>query len=149
MVAKDFRALAIQRREGVRAHRRDLSDLANVLGRKDEAFGIDVPGVDEPVSLLRAAARIGAVHEATLVVHEAVQVTSRSSETLAKRVAAHVQQLGADHVADLEDRAEDVSRCPRSRQSSMPVVQVIRASSTRRRTSTGTVRSSGGSRSGM
>src|SRR6266705_6064120 len=110
MLSKNIHAVAIQRREGARAHRRNVSDVPNPLSHKDKMLGIDITGFDESAGLLRAPARIRAVHEAALVVHEAVQITSSSCETLTKRVAADVQQLGADCVTDLEDRAKDVDQ---------------------------------------
>jgi hypothetical protein len=43
-----------------------------------------------------------------LVIHEAVQIAPCSSEALPEVLTTDVQELGADHVTDLEDVAQDV-----------------------------------------
>ena len=130
--------------------RRDVSDALEVLGDEQEVVGIDVAGLDEPRVFLgqrqglswftrphwpfiklwrsrRARARDWRKLSAL------ISKTSPPIESLAPRTAPRVK----------------TSRCLRSRQSSMPIVQPFLASSTSSGTSTGTVFGSGRSRSGV
>ena len=68
--------------------------------------GIDVAVLDEAPGLLRAAAGIALVHQAALVVHEAVQVAAGAGQALTEVVGGHLQHLAADRVAGAEDLAE-------------------------------------------
>jgi hypothetical protein len=112
--------------------------------------GIDVPGLDEATRLLRAPAGIGAVHEPAPVIHEAVQVASCASEALTEVLTGDVQELGADHVTDLEDVTQDVG------EALLAVETEEHAGGARdsrlidqQSPSTGSARSSGGSKSGV
>ena len=77
MVAIDGGVLAVEnvldlaKRAG-----RGLPDPPDVQGNEKQVVGIDVAGVDKPLRLLGAAARVVRVHQAALVVHELVKVTT-------------------------------------------------------------------------
>src|SRR4029077_4196604 len=86
--------------------RRDIPDALNVPWNEQEIPGIDVPLLDEAAGLLRATAGIVLVHQATLIVHEVVQVAAGASQALPKIVGGHLQHIGTDCVAGAEDRAE-------------------------------------------
>jgi hypothetical protein len=61
---------------------RYLTDSLKVIGNEHEIVGIDMPLFDEAPGLLVAAAGIVLVHQAALVVHEAVQIAAGTSQAL-------------------------------------------------------------------
>ena len=84
----------------------DIPDPLDMLRNKQEMVRIDVAVLDEAPGLLWAAAGIVLVHQATLVVHEAVQVAAGAGQALAEVVGGHLQDLAADRIAGAQDLAE-------------------------------------------
>src|SRR6267142_2401608 len=85
---------------------RDIPYPLDVLRNKQEVMRIDMPRFDEAPGLLRAATGVVLVHQAALVVHEAVKVAAGAGQGLAEVVGGHLQDLGTNCVAGTEDRAE-------------------------------------------
>ena len=90
---------------------RDIPDSLDMLWNKHEVSGIDVPGFDEASGLLRAPAGVVLVHQAALVVHEAVEIAAGAGQALAEVVGGHFQNFTTDRVADAENlpKREDQS----------------------------------------
>src|SRR6266404_8806167 len=84
----------------------DIPDMLDMLRDEQQPVRVNVPLLDEAACLLRAPARIALVHEAALVVHEAVQVSASASQALPEVFRRHFQDLGADGIADAENLAE-------------------------------------------
>ena len=74
----------------------DIPNSLDMLGNEQEMVGIDVTVLDEATGLLWAATGIGRVHQATLVVHEVVEVTASTAQALAEVLGTHLQYLAAD-----------------------------------------------------
>ena len=81
-----------------------------MLLREEKSGGIDIACFDEPAGLPAPPAGIGAVHEAALVVHEAVQAAARASQSLPEIGATDLLQFGPDRVSHREDLSEDVDQ---------------------------------------
>src|SRR5262249_1774123 len=76
--------------------RRDIPNALKMLWNEEEIPGIDMPFFDEASRFLRAAAGIVLVHQAALVVHEAVQVAASTSQALAGIVGGSAPRLGPE-----------------------------------------------------
>ena len=84
----------------------DLADSLDVPWNEQEIVRVNVSLFDEAARFLGAPARIALVHEAALVVHEAVQVSAGASQALTEVRGGHFQDLGADGVSGAENLAE-------------------------------------------
>ena len=84
----------------------DILDSFDMLRNEPEIMGIDVALLDETLGLLWTAAGIVLVHQATLVVHEAVEVAAGAGQALTEVVGGHLQNLAANRVARTEDLTE-------------------------------------------
>src|SRR5712671_1878486 len=84
----------------------DLFDALDMLPSEQEMLWIDMAVLDETFGFLGAAAGVGLVHQAALVVHEAMQVAACAGQALTKVVGGHLQNLAAHRVTHTEDRAE-------------------------------------------
>ena len=69
-------------------------------------MGIDMALLDEAPGLLRAAAGVVLVDQATLVVHEAVKVAACACQALTEVVGGHLQNVAANRIARAEDFTE-------------------------------------------
>ena len=83
----------------------DVAHPCHVRAREQQSVRIEITGFDEPLRFLRAAARVGAVDEPALPVHEVVQVAACACELLPEGVARDLQQLSANAVGHAEDTA--------------------------------------------
>jgi hypothetical protein len=84
----------------------DIPDSLDMLWYEQEVPGIDVSGFDEASGLLGTAAGVALIYQSTLVIHEVVKIAAGTGETLAEVIGGYLQNLGADRVADTEDRTE-------------------------------------------
>src|SRR4030095_7570351 len=82
VLAVDFGGGRIERLELFVRVRRSVAHPGDVGPGKQQLLGIDEPGVEERLRLLGASARVGLVHQAALLVHEAMQVAPRARELL-------------------------------------------------------------------
>src|SRR6185369_14679012 len=85
---------------------RDIAHPLEMLRNKQQPVRIDMAMLDKTASLFGATAGIARVHEAALVVHEAVQVAAGPGEALAEIVGSHLQDLATDRIAGSQDLAE-------------------------------------------
>ena len=83
-----------------------VPDSPNMQGNKLQVMRIDVTGVDETLSFLGATAAIVRVHQATLTVHELVEIAAGAREALPEVVGRHLQDFATDGVARSEDFPE-------------------------------------------
>ena len=80
----------------------DIPDMLDVLRDEQQPVRVNVTLLDEAARLLWAPARIALVHEAALVVHEAVQVSASAGQALTEVFRGHFQDLGADGVMTVQ-----------------------------------------------
>src|SRR5438034_9179527 len=73
----------------------DISDTLDMFRNEQQTVRVNMPLLDEAARLLWAPTRIALVHEAALVVHEAVNVTAGSGQALTEVLCRHFQDLGA------------------------------------------------------
>src|SRR5581483_6568514 len=85
---------------------RDISDALDMLRYEQQPVRVDMAMLDEAASLLRATAGVGLVHQAALIVHEAVQIAAGTGQGLAEVFGGHLQDLSADGIAGSQDFAE-------------------------------------------
>ena len=78
MVAMNVGILGIERVQILAFLLSDFSHLHYMLAREQQLFRIEISSLNEPLRFLSAAARVGRVHKTTLVLHERVQITTRS-----------------------------------------------------------------------
>src|ERR1051326_4136773 len=84
----------------------DLADSLDVLRNKQQAVRVNVPFFDEAARFLCASARVAGVHEAALVVHEAVNVSTGTGQALTKVLGRHFQNLSPGGICRAENLAE-------------------------------------------
>jgi hypothetical protein len=85
-------------------------DLLHAGGGEQKITGVDVSGGHESTRLARAPTWIRPVHEATFVVHEAVQIAPCAAEALAEVLGVDRQQLRTDRIAHFQNLAKDVDQ---------------------------------------
>src|SRR5437016_12100727 len=108
MVAMNLGVLGIERLEVLAFLPGHFPQLRHMLAREQQLFRIEVPGPGESLRFLRTAAWVRRVHESALVLHERVQTATSARQLLPEVVAADVEQLRPDSVADAEDLSQDV-----------------------------------------
>src|ERR1700756_291500 len=84
----------------------DLSDSLDVLWNEQQIVRVNMPLFDEAARFLCASARVAGVHQAALVVHEAVKVSTGASQALTKVLGRHFQDLGPYGICGAENLAE-------------------------------------------
>ena len=55
-----------------------FSHFRHMLAREQQLFRIEISSLSEPLRFLRTAARVCGVHKTTFVLHERVQIATRS-----------------------------------------------------------------------
>ena len=83
-----------------------IPDLPNMQRNELQVMRIDVAGVDEALGFLGTTAGIVRVHQAALVVHEAVEIATGARERLTEVVWGHFKDFAGDRVTGAEDLAE-------------------------------------------
>jgi hypothetical protein len=73
---------------------------------EQEMTGIDVAVLDEALGFLGATAGVFLVHQATLIVHEAVKVAACSGQALTEIIGRHLQDLASRRVARPQNLTE-------------------------------------------
>src|ERR1700730_14149960 len=106
----DLRASVVQGLDGLKHLRRGLPHLTHSAAGEQKVVRIDVTLLDEAAGLLGTSAWVRFVHQSALVIHEVAQVATSTGQPLTKILRGDFQQIGADSIADDEDRAEDVSQ---------------------------------------
>jgi hypothetical protein len=89
--------------DGLASH---IPDALEMLWGEQEIVGIDMPCRDEAPRLIGATTWVVGVHQAALVVHEAVEVSASPAQALSKIVWCHLQHFAGNCVAGAQDRAE-------------------------------------------
>jgi len=84
----------------------DILNALDMLPSEQEMLWINVAVLDETFGLLGAAAGVGLVHQAALVIHEARQVAACAGQALTKVDGGHLQNLAAHRVTRAEDLAK-------------------------------------------
>ncbi len=101
-------ASVVKRREGLNTKRRCVANLPDAVECEEQVLRIDVLRLYEAARLLGTPTGVRRVYEATLLVHEVVQISARPNKSLTKVLAADLEEFSSDGVGHVEDLAEDI-----------------------------------------
>src|ERR1700740_1981031 len=93
MSTEDFRAFFIQGAEGLMHLRCGFAHLAYSFTDEQQILGIDVACLYEATGLLGTPAGVCFVYQSAFIVHEVVQVSPRTGQSLSKVVGSDLHHL--------------------------------------------------------
>lgn len=103
MVAMNLGVPGIERLEVLAFLLGYFSHFRHMFACEQQLFRIEISSLGESLRFLRTAARVRGVHKTTLVLHERVQIATRTCDVLPEIVAANIEQLRSNAVAHAEE----------------------------------------------
>ena len=108
MLTKQLGMLSIEGFEFALAVRSDLLNTGQSCPSELQAIWVQKAQLHESSRFLGAPAGIGGVYQATLVLHELVEIAARSGKKLSKIIRRDLHHISADFAADSKDLPQNV-----------------------------------------